>query len=123
MATLSYGGVPLNVRMDRGLVPGIVRAGDKPRTYTATVELDSRDDYNDLLDLWSVVRWRRPLGKRAWTPRVEAGPGANTLVIPGTGTGAGSESTHADAYLVKIDAQGSIGHAGVFVAQLVFELP
>lgn len=121
MANLQYGGIEFNEHAGRGLVPQFSRGGDRQRSLTVTVELSSRADYEDLLSMISVVRWRRALGSTVWTPRKEAGHGTDTLVVLSSGLGASTRATYDAAYLTKVEAQGYVGHQGRYVCTLQFE--
>lgn len=119
---LGFGSVTFGVQASNWRFPRPGRTADRPRRIECDVVFDDRTDYNAFLDLFSVVTWRRPLGRRTWVARTQAGHGSDALVTPSSGSGPGSETTHSEAYLTAISAEGDAGRERYFV-RATWELP
>lgn len=120
--TLSYGGINFAVRPNGGKLTIADKTADRPRRIEADIIIEGSTAYNAFLALHSIMLWDRALGFTTWTPRVKAGHGADTLILPKHMVGSDKTATYTNAYLVTITPETDAGHGGRHYVHAVWEL-
>lgn len=119
----SFAGIEFKVQaVNSYMWPGLPRTPDSPIVWSATVTVDTRTKLNNLINWWTTLDSRRGLKMRTWTHIVKAGPGASTLIVPGSGGGPSNLVTRTNVYLTRIEWRGDAWREGRYFVDVEFTL-
>jgi len=120
----SFAGIEFKVQAVNGHQwPRPPRLQDTPPSWSATIVVDTKAQLEDLEGWFSTVDSRRALRFLTWTHIVKAGPGAEDLIVPSSGSGEENLVTQTNAILVGFEPRGDGWRFGRYLIDVEFVFP
>lgn len=108
---------------DGYLNPGIQDSQSGVHVWRGRVTIKTQENFDALKGMFSTVDVKRPLNFTYAIVQTKGGPGADTLIVSGSGQGEGTEITYENAVLTDFNPDYDGWREGRMVVQLEFTMP